>query len=184
MLYQQNNPEKPVVLKGINESVIHKSEFNAVKLNLRTKEEVSNAASEIAGEFKKHGFIVDDYIIQPFVKTKHELLIGGFRDPSFGPMIMFGSGGKYVEVFQDTVIKSAYLIPDDVDEMINKTKIGKILNGVRGEKPVDLVKLKSIILSAAQMLLDHDEISEFDINPLSVDEKNTFTAVDVRIRIK
>jgi len=183
MLYQQSDPEKPVVLKGINESVVHKSEFNAVKLNLRTREEVSNAASEIAGEFKKHGFIVDDYIIQPFVKTKHELLIGGFRDPSFGPMIMFGSGGKYVEVFQDTIIKSAYLIPDDVDEMINKTKIGNILNGVRGEKPVDLNKLKTIILAAAQMLLDHDEITEFDINPLSVDENNSFMAVDVRIRI-
>lgn len=184
MLYQYNDPEKPVVLKGNSENVIHKSEFNAVKLNLRTKEEVSNAASGIAGEFKKHGFIVDDFIIQPYVKTKHELLIGGFRDPSFGPMIMFGSGGKYVEIFRDTVIKSAYLIPEDVDEMINQTKIGKILNGVRGEKPVDLNKLKTIILSAAQMLLDHDEVSEFDINPLIVDENNSFTAVDIRIRIK
>ncbi len=184
MLYQYNDPEKPVVLKGNSENVIHKSEFNAVKLNLRTKEEVSNAASGIAGEFKKHGFIVDDFIIQPYVKTKHELLIGGFRDPSFGPMIMFGSGGKYVEIFRDTVIKSAYLIPEDVDEMITQTKIGKILNGVRGEKPVDLNKLKTIILSAAQMLLDHDEVSEFDINPLIVDENNSFTAVDIRIRIK
>lgn len=172
----------PLVIKGINKNVIHKTEMNAVKLNIKTKEELAGAAVEIIESFSKHNFSVDEFLIQPFIQTKHELLVGGFRDPSFGPVIMFGTGGKYVEAVSDTVIKSAYMCGGDIDEMINSTTIGKILKGVRGEKPADLEELKRIIMSSAKMILENENLMEFDLNPLLVTEDNKFFAVDARIR--
>lgn len=172
----------PLVLKGINENVIHKSELNAVKLNIQNKEELLVASEEIKASFAKAGYSVDEFLVQQFVKAKHELLIGGFRDPSFGPIIMFGSGGKYVEVFDDVKIKSCYLCDEDVDDMINNTSIGKILCGVRGEAAADLKELKRIIKQCSIMMLENKNIEEFDLNPLIVDQSGKFFAVDVRVK--
>lgn len=176
-------PNFPIVLKGLSKKVVHKSELNAVKLNIQNENELKTAAEEIRESFEQNNFEVEEFLIQPFIQSKHELLVGGFRDASFGPMIMFGLGGKYVEIFQDTCMKSAYLSEEDAEEMIEQTKIGKILKGVRGELPVDLNKLKKIILSSAQMMLDNPNILEFDFNPLVVDVNNEFHAVDVRVRL-
>ncbi len=113
---------------------------------------------------------------------KHELLIGGFRDNDFGPMVMFGTGGKYVEVYEDTSMRSAYLTERDIDDMIAGTRMGKIINGVRGELPADIQKVKAVIKSVAQMMLDNENITECDLNPLIVDEQNNLFAVDIRIK--
>ncbi len=173
----------PVVVKGISKDVVHKSELNAVKVNIKNKNEFKEAIEEIKKSFAKKKIKVEEFLVQPFVKGKHEILIGGFRDPSFGPMIMFGSGGKYVEVFNDTCLKSAYLSDDDIDQMIDETKIGKILNGVRGEKPFKVSELKKIIKSSAKMMLDNPNIKEFDLNPLIITEDNSIFAVDIRIKV-
>jgi acetate---CoA ligase (ADP-forming) len=172
----------PLVLKGLSKNVVHKSELNAVKLNLKNQKELIQAELEILNSFQENNIDLEEFLIQPFISTKHELLIGGFRDSSFGSMIMFGSGGKYVEVFQDTCIKSAYMTDEDADEIIAQTKIGRILKGVRGEKPVNLVSLRKIILSSAQMMLDNPNIVEFDFNPLVVDKDNSLHVVDVRVK--
>jgi acetyltransferase len=172
----------PLVLKGLSKNVVHKSELNAVKLNLKNHEELIQAELEILSSFQENNIDLEEFQIQPFISTKHELLIGGFRDSSFGPMIMFGSGGKYVEVFQDTCIKSAYMTYVDADEFIAQTKIGRILKGVRGEKPVNLAGLRKIILSSAQIMLDNPNIMEFDFNPLVVDKDNSLYVVDVRVK--
>jgi acyl-CoA synthetase (NDP forming) len=95
---------------------------------------------------------------------------------------MFGTGGKYVEVFEDTAMRSAYLADKDLDEMISETKMGQILNGVRGESPADIKKIKMVIRSVAQMMLDNEQITECDLNPLIVDENNNLFAVDIRIK--
>jgi len=174
----------PLVLKGINQKVIHKSELSAVKLNIKNKAELKHAANEIEESFKRAGFEVEEFLIQQFVKTKHELLIGGFLDPSFGPIIMFGSGGKYVEVISDTSMKSAFMCGKDIDNMINETVIGKILHGIRGEDPCDMKELKRIILSCARMMIENKNILEFDLNPLIVGEDDKYYAVDVRIRVE
>lgn len=179
-MYDSHN--YPIVIKGISNSVIHKSELGAVKLNIKSKEELLLKANEIEKSFAKNGLRVDDFLIQPFIKTGHELLIGGFRDPSFGPVIMFGSGGKYVEVLDDTAIRSCYLCDEDIYEMIEETKIGTILKGVRGEKAVDLNTLKNIIRTCAAMMVDLPNIIEFDLNPLIIDSQYNFYAVDVRIK--
>ena len=182
-LQNLNGSSYPLVLKGINKEVVHKSELNAVKLNIKNKEELLASAKAITDNFKKYHFDVQEFLIQPFIKTKHEVLIGGFRDPSFGPVIMFGTGGKYVEVICDTAIRSAYLSEYDIDEMIDSTIIGKILKGIRGEEPCDINKLKQIIRSCAQMMLENKNIIEFDLNPLIVSEDNSIHAVDVRVKV-
>jgi acetyltransferase len=172
----------PVVVKGLNKKVVHKTELNAVKVDIKNKKELLAAVKEIKLSFKRNGFEVEKFLIQPFIKTKHELLIGGARDNSFGPIIMFGSGGKYVEMFEDTSIRSAYLTNDDIDEMINETKIGKILKGVRGEQSIDIIELRKVIKSVSKIMIENKKITELDINPLIVDENNKLHAVDVRVK--
>lgn len=172
----------PVVIKGLNPGVIHKTELNAVRLNVRNLGEMINAAEEIKDSFSAKGFYVEEFLIQPFINTKHELLIGGFRDPSFGPVIMFGSGGKYVEAFADTSIRSCYISEADIDEMILETRIGRILKGVRGENEADLQSLKKIIRLSAAMMIENGNITEFDFNPLILDTSGRYYAVDVRIK--
>ncbi len=173
----------PLVIKGINERLTHKSDINAVKLNIGNKAELIDLANEINAAMTQNGFSENRFLIQPFVKTKHELLIGGMRDQSFGPVIMFGTGGKYVEVLDDVSIRSAYSIEEDIEEMIRETKIGKILAGVRGERPVDLQRLIEIIQSSAKMIIENESIVEFDINPLTVTDKLDFKIVDMRIKV-
>lgn len=172
----------PVVVKGLSKDVVHKSELGAVKLNILNHKELLAATEEIESSFLKNGFNLEQIFVQPFINVKHELLIGGFRDPSFGPVVMFGSGGKYVEVLDDTQIRSAYITNNDLDEMIAQTKIGKIITGVRGEKGIDLNKLKNIIKSVAELMIKNENIQEVDLNPLTVDYNNNFDAVDIRIK--
>ena len=172
----------PVVLKAVGEKIIHKSELKGVVLNINDKNELIKTANEMINSFKQKNIELDSFLIQPYINTKFELLVGGFRDPSFGPMVMFGSGGKYVEYIDDTIIRSAYLTDFDIDEMINNTKIGKIVQGVRGESSADMNKIKKTINSVAQMMLNHREITECDLNPLVVTEDNNIFAVDIRIK--
>jgi hypothetical protein len=172
----------PVCLKGISESVIHKSELNAVRLNIGSYEELHNSANEIEHGFHSAGFSVENFLIQPFIKAKYEFLMGGFRDLSFGPMIMFGSGGKYVEIFNDTLMKFAYLSEEDVNDFINKTKAGSIITGVRGDKGIDINIVKSMIKNSAQMMLDNKNILEFDLNPVILTYDDRFFTVDARIK--
>jgi acetyltransferase len=174
--------EFPAVLKAVGEKIIHKSDLKGVVLNIKNRNDLLEQANEMRIGFKLKNIKLDSFLIQPFINTKFELLVGGFRDPSFGPMVMFGTGGKYVEYMDDTIIRSAYLTDDDIEEMVDKTKIGKLLKGVRGEKPADIVKIKSVISSIAQMMLDNEKITECDLNPLVVTVDNDIFAVDVRIK--
>ena len=178
-----NNFEFPLVLKGLHKKVVHKSELNAVKLGIKSKTQLISSAYEMCDNFSKSGFELKKFLIQPFIKPKFELLLGGLRDLSFGPIIMFGSGGKYVEVLDDISMRSAFLTESDVDEMINSTKIGKILNGARGEGPMDLSKIKMLLRSISRMLIEHEDILEFDFNPVIIAEDNSIHIVDVRIKV-
>lgn len=172
----------PIVLKGINKKVVHKSDVDAVKINIKNRKELAEAAENIVFNFSKLGFDVESFLIQKYMDVKFEVLIGGTRDASFGPIIMFGSGGKYVEVLDDTAIRSAYLTENEIDDMLNETKVGKLLNGVRGEKPVDVKAIKSIIKNCSLMMLKNPEIKEFDINPLVVTKSNEIFIVDIRVK--
>ena len=172
----------PVVLKAVGKKIIHKSDLDGVVLNVKSKADLMKYAEKMQNSFRDKNLKINEFLIQPFIKQKYELLVGGFRDPSFGPMVMFGSGGKYVEYLSDAVIRSAYLSNVDIDTMIESTTIGKIIQGVRGEKSVDVDKVKAVIKSVAQMMIDNEFITECDLNPLLIGEDNHVYAVDIRIK--
>lgn len=174
----------PVVLKAIGENIVHKSDLGAVSLNISNRDELIRASNDLKKNTESNGISIEQFQVQEYVEAKHELLIGGFRDASFGPVIMFGSGGKYVEIMKDIVIKSAYSSEFDLKDMIEKTNIGKILKGVRGEKGVDLPGLVGILLRCCKLLIENNNITEFDINPLMVTESGELKAVDVRVKIE
>jgi acetyltransferase len=172
----------PLVLKGFSNDLIHKSEINAVKTDINSFEELLHAEMDILESFNKNNLKLKDFLIQPYIKPKHEILVGGFRDMVFGPMVMFGTGGKYVEVINDIRMKSAYLCDKDIDEIISGTRMGKLLQGVRGESPVNLSEIKGLIKSSAQMLLDNPSIKEFDFNPVILSKNDQIYVVDIRIK--
>lgn len=172
----------PLVLKAVDEKIIHKSELNAVIINIRDYNQLKISLQELIERLNSLDINLEKVLVQNYLKTKFELLAGAFRDHSFGPMIMFGSGGKYVEYLDDTNMCSAYLNDNDIENLINSTRIGKIIRGVRGEKSIHYENLKNIIKNLAQMIIDYEQIKETDINPLIVDEENYVYAVDIRIK--
>ncbi|MGD8306934.1 MAG: acetate--CoA ligase family protein [Ignavibacteria bacterium] len=174
--------EYPLVLKAVGEEIIHKSDLKGVILNIKSEDKLLRVIQEMKNNFKERNLNLDSFLIQAQIKPKFELLVGAFRDPSFGPMVMFGTGGKYVEFVKDTSIRSAYLTEMNIDRMINSTKMGKIIQGVRGDEPVDLNKMKDTVRAVGQMMIDNPEIIECDLNPLLVAENNELYAVDVRIK--
>jgi len=98
-------------------------------------------------------------------------------------MISFGLGGKYVNYFEDFSLRSAFITKDEIREMIHETKIGKIIQGVRGEVGVDLDLLIKLISSSAKMIRENKNLSEFDINPLLVTGQYEFVIVDFRVKL-
>ncbi len=95
---------------------------------------------------------------------------------------MFGTGGKYVEVMNDTAIRSAFITREEVGEMISSTSMGQILAGVRGEASINMDEMIAIIQNASKMIIENEGIVEFDFNPIIVDDKNKLHAVDIRIK--
>lgn len=178
------NFKYPIVVKGINKQATHKSDIGGVVLNIMNHSDYINACRSIIKNFDINGLKVEQFLIQPFITPKYELLIGGLRDNSFGPTISFGLGGKFVELFADTSIKSAYLCKEDILEMINETKAGKMLKGLRGEKGIDTDQIIEIIYNCAKMITENENIEEFDINPLVITKDDKIFAVDGRIKCK
>ncbi len=174
----------PVVLKVISKDIVHKSDYKGVIVNIPDKKELEYQIEKMKSGFRARNIRIDGFLIQKFVNPKFELLVGGYRDQSFGPVIMFGSGGKYVEVIEDISIKSAFACDKDIEEMIYQTKTGKILSGIRGEKKVDITGLKEIISGISRMLIEYGNIKEIDLNPVIINEENEYFIVDSRIKIE
>ncbi len=182
-LYQTAELKFPLVLKGYAKGAIHKTELQGVKLDIGNKEELLTAAKEMEKAFSEAGKFLEYFIAQPFLNFKFELLIGAQRDPSFGAVVVFGSGGKYVEVYRDVAIRSAFLSEDDALDMIVSTKIGKMLLGVRNEKSVDIEPLKKLLQKTAVLMLEHPEVLELDFNPVGVTPDGKIVIVDTRIGV-
>ncbi len=181
--YTKYKPNKfPIVVKGINKKFTHKSDIGGVILNIKDYDEYLSACVTIISNFRKRNVEVNQFLIQPFIQTKYELLIGGIKDKSFGPTISFGLGGKYVELFNDITTKSAFVCEEDVLDMINSTRAGKLLAGLRGEKKIDIQPLIKIINNCAKMITENSNIEEFDINPLIVTKENQYFTIDSRIK--
>ena len=122
--------------------------------------------------------------IQEFIEGGKEVILGMKRDPQFGPLLMFGSGGIYVEVFKDVSFRLAPINELSARNMIESTKAYKLLSGIRGEKPSDIESIIECLQRLSQLVIDFPEIQEIDINPLLVFQQgNGCKAVDGRIVI-
>ncbi len=177
----------PVAMKVNTPKLLHKTDRGAVKLDLRTPEEVEKAFSElkkaVAVDLKKsEKFSV---VIQEMVSEGVETVIGMSTDPAFGPIIMFGLGGIYVEIMKDVSFKLNPLSDLDAKEMIESLKGVKLLKGFRGSEPVNMDVLQDSILRVSQLVTDFAEIIELDVNPFIISASpETTKAVDARFIIK
>ncbi|MBN2228793.1 MAG: acetate--CoA ligase family protein [Candidatus Thorarchaeota archaeon] len=176
----------PVVLKIASPDIVHKSDIGGIKVGLKTPEEVEAAFLQILDNAKKHmpKAIIYGVDIQEMAETGKELIIGCSRDVQFGPLIMFGAGGIFVNYLKDISFKLAPMTRTDANELIMETKIGTLLKGVRGELPSDVIAIEDTILKISQLVTDFEEIVELDINPaFAYDKGKGVSAVDVKITI-
>ena len=174
----------PVVMKIASPQIIHKSDAGGVKVGLKNSQEVRTAFKEIIKNAKKYNkkAIIKGVLVQEMVKGGKETIIGSKLEPGFGPVVMFGMGGIYVEVLKDVTFRLAPITDSEADEMISSIKTNKLLQGVRGEKPSDTKKLSECIQRISQLVSDFKEIKELDMNPVLVFEKGKgCKIVDVRI---
>ena len=176
----------PVVLKIVAPDILHKSDIGGVRLGLASRDEVRRAYAEMvarASTAVPHARI-EGVLVQEQVTGGREVILGMARDPQFGPLLMFGLGGIYVEVLKDVTFRIAPLAGPEAEAMIREVRAFPILQGVRGEAPADLAALVEDILRLSQLVTDFAEIAEIDINPLLVRPEGGGTvALDARIRL-
>jgi 4-hydroxybutyrate---CoA ligase (ADP-forming) len=177
----------PVVMKIASPGIIHKSDAGGVKVGLKSNEEVRAAFKTITDNAKKYNphAEIKGVLIQEMVKSAKEIILGAKQDPLFGPLIMFGLGGIYVEILKDVVFGLAPIDEQEAAKMVESIKTVKLLKGVRGEKPSDIKAVVDSLQRLSQLIVDFPEIEEFDMNPLLVlEEGRGARAVDVRIGLK
>ncbi len=160
----------PVVLKIISEEVIHKTEAGGIRLNLNSPEEVEEAYKAlIAAVERSHPRApLRGVLATNFIPGGTEVIIGASRDPSFGPTLMFGLGGIYVEVLQDIAFRVAPISRQEAREMIGSIKSAALLRGVREEPRKDIKALAEALYRVGALAAKMEEISELDINPMRV----------------
>lgn len=175
----------PVVLKIASPDILHKTDVGGVKLNLMTPEAVRNAYIEIV-DSATHLMPQAQLLgvdVQALIKGR-EVILGMNYDATFGPLLMFGLGGIYVEVLKDISFRVAPITEPDANEMIHEIKSYPLLTGVRGERPADIPAVIDALLRLSQLVTDFPEITELDINPLMVREVGKGAlAIDCRMGI-
>ncbi|MEA3358835.1 MAG: acetate--CoA ligase family protein [Thermodesulfobacteriota bacterium] len=172
----------PVAMKIVSPDIIHKSDAGGIKLGLSSEEEVRDAFDEIlknTGNVTTRDKILGT-LISPMVTKGQECIIGMIQDRQFGPVIMFGLGGIFVEVLKDVSFRVAPLAREDIDEMVEEIKGYKVLKGIRGERPKDIDAIKDILFKLSEIAVENPEISEIDLNPVIVHEKG-LSVVDSRV---
>ena len=168
----------PVVLKGIGARLTHKTERGLVKLNLRSAAAVLAAADEIA---VGAGADLEGFLVQPQVQGRREFVAGLFRDPQFGPVIMFGVGGILTEALDDVVFRLAPLDEAEAGRMIGEIRSAKLLRAFRGDEPADQAALMRALIGLSRLACDHPSIREVDINPLIATRTGQIVAVDALV---
>lgn len=173
----------PIVLKICSTLITHKSDIGGVKLNLRSEEEVARAFDEIehAVSIYAKGVPFEGVTVQQMLSTNgYELILGSSVDPQFGPVILFGSGGKYVEVYKDYALALPPLNATTSKNLVFQTKISQILKGTRGQKAINFAKLEEVLVRFSQFIVSHPLVKECDLNPIVVSAEGA-VAIDARI---
>ena len=172
----------PVALKTASPLIVHKTETGGVIINLQGPDELKAALQGMKTGIRQRvsGAEKDGFIVQRMVPAGLEVLLGAKRDPQFGPVIIFGAGGIYTEVWRDIAYGLTPLSYEEAERMIRKTKVYEIIKGFRGRKPFDKALLVEMLLRLSQLMDDLPEIREMDINPFVVFPQGGL-AVDVRV---
>ncbi len=172
----------PIVLKIASPDIIHKFDVGGVMLNLKNQAEVKDAYNQILANVKRHksDAKIIGIVVQEMAAPSTEVIVGATKDPQFGPALMFGLGGVFVEVLKDVTFRIAPITEEDAREMITEVKAYPILKGYRGQPPADIEAIVKILLNTSKLVMDHQEIKELDLNPIIVYEKGAKT-VDARI---
>uniref|UniRef100_A0A7C5YYN3 Acetyl-CoA synthetase n=1 Tax=Ignisphaera aggregans TaxID=334771 RepID=A0A7C5YYN3_9CREN len=172
----------PIVLKIVSQDIIHKSDVGGVKLGLMSKEEVACGIEEMLKTVSArvpHARITG-VLMYRMAPPGLEVIVGGIRDSVFGAAVMFGLGGVFVEVLRDVSFRIAPVNMDDAFEMINEIKSSKILDGYRGQEPVNKYAIAEIIVKMSKLMLENEEVDSIDLNPVIV-YSNEAKVVDVRV---
>ncbi|HXK55614.1 MAG TPA: acetate--CoA ligase family protein, partial [Gammaproteobacteria bacterium] len=173
----------PLAMKVVSKDILHKSDAGAVKLNVVGETEMGQAYSAIVENSLAYraNAEIKGVLVSPMArKGGVEIIIGVTRDPQFGPIMMFGLGGIFVEVLKDVVFRSLPLTAIDAAEMLDEIKAKAILGGVRGAPPVDREALIELMLRISQVCLAHPEIVELDLNPI-LGYADGYALVDARM---
>ena len=171
----------PIVMKLMAEDVVHKSDTGAVKLNLKTKEDIDKAYDDLMNipSQEEKRISVQKMADEPIT----ELIIGMTTDPQFGPALMFGIGGILVELLEDVSFRIAPITEYDANEMIHEIKGFPILDGYRGKPKADIEAIVEVLMKISDLVTKHEEIHEMDLNPVFIYEKGLI-CVDARIILK
>ena len=172
----------PVALKILSPQISHKSDIGGVRLNLASEEEVAAAFDEIveAARGAEPGATIDGVSVQKMARPGVEVIMGMTKDPQFGPVLMFGLGGIFVEVLKDVAFRIVPLVARDARQMIREIQGFPVLQGYRGQEPADLDALESMLLRLSSFVEAHPEIQELDLNPVFAYPDGAL-AVDARI---
>ncbi len=163
----------PLVLKVVSPQVLHKTDFGGVRLNITTPEQLESDYSDLLRTVKNRAPDADIWgvLVQQMAPKGTETIIGMKRDPSFGPLLMFGLGGVLVEVLKDVVFRVAPINEISADSMVTGIRAARLLDGFRGEPPRDKLAIKECLQRLSQLVTDFPEFDEIDINPLLVYEQ-------------
>ena len=177
----------PVVLKAVAPDLIHKMDAGGVLADLRDAEELLASAEKMTESVARYrGGAAGNlsFLVQEYVRGGREVIVGMTQDPKFGPLVMFGLGGIYVETMKDVIFRVPPLTDLEAQEMIRQIRGFNLLRGVRGEAPVDLDALAEILQRFSQLAEELPAIAEIEINPLLVFPRAAdFRAVDARVRL-
>lgn len=176
----------PIVMKAMLKEKQHKSDFGGVVVDLRNDAETIDAFTLMQKRIEQHG-LVSEFLgvyLQPMVKGGKEVILGMTYDPTFGPLLMFGHGGVYVEAMKDTIFRTIPITKRDAVTMIESIRAYPLLKGQRGEPPVDLEFLVEMLQRVSQLSSDFDFIRELEVNPfLASADRGSNLALDARIVI-
>ena len=172
----------PVVLKIVSPDVLHKSDAGGVKLNLNSEAEVGNAYDAIMTSIKAKlpSAKILGIAVQKMARPGTEVIIGMSKDPQFGPVLMFGLGGIFVEIMKDVSFRIVPLTKRDADEMIHEIKGFPVLTGYRGQEVASLAHLQDMLLKVSEFAEKNPEVKELDLNPVLA-YKDGAIAVDARV---
>ena len=172
----------PIVLKIVSPDISHKTDVGGVKVGIKDAEGVKAAYEEIMKNvnIKKPDARIEGILVEEMATPSTEVIIGGLRDPQFGPAVMFGLGGIFVEIYKDVSFRIAPLEEYDAIDMIHEIKGSKILKGFRNTESLDITSVAQTILKVSNIMVSLEEIKEIDLNPVLVYPKGV-KAVDARI---